>query len=400
MAIPVDQIAEKALLQMAALGYSASTITHYRSYFNCISKQYSQSGCSLDAIKKWAEKTTASNGKPFKQITLYARKKVVSIILDYISDGVIDLSPRRTHKNHPLLSSSELNNSLAAFDKQNRDKGLSEATRTIYLRLAKNFCFYLETTLAIDEIDKIIPQNVLGFISFMTKKWPGADTEHILTNFRPYLKFLGKTELIDSLKLIRSYKNHPIIDVLEESEERALIEVCKSDVLTYRDRAVVLISLTLGLRGTDIAELTLKSLDWRTFTIHICQHKTKEPISLPMVPMLAECLAHYLLEERPDAPTDRVFITHNPPYRPLTGTASVSAIIRRAAHAAGLNKNASAHLLRHNIASKMVCAGTEFSVVSGVLGHKNPFTTKGYITTDMEGLSLCILDDPLKECRS
>ena len=50
------------------------------------------------------------------------------------------------------------------------------------------------------------------------------------------------------------------------------------------------------------------------------------------------------------------------------------------------------HLLRHSLADELVNSGSDLAIVSKILGHKDPETTLGYLSANIEQLRECALD--------
>lgn len=63
--------------------------------------------------------------------------------------------------------------------------------------------------------------------------------------------------------------------------------------------------------------------------------------------------------------------------RPLT-TRSVQRACRRAAHAAGLDKNVTVHTLRHSFATHLLEQGVDIRVIQDLLGHRHITATTRY----------------------
>ena len=66
-----------------------------------------------------------------------------------------------------------------------------------------------------------------------------------------------------------------------------------------RDYAMMVLAAQSGLRACDVVRLELGSINWRTREICLTQHKTGEPLSLPLEPESGNAIADYILNGRP-----------------------------------------------------------------------------------------------------
>lgn len=81
-----------------------------------------------------------------------------------------------------------------------------------------------------------------------------------------------------------------------DDEERLLKQL---DHESKRTRAIVLLALRLGLRDSDICNLTFQAIDWKDDKIRLLQKKTGEPLVLPLLPDIGNALMDYILNDRP-----------------------------------------------------------------------------------------------------
>jgi integrase len=149
------------------------------------------------------------------------------------------------------------------------------------------------------------------------------------------------------------------------------------------------------MRSCDIINLHIADIEWRSKCITIIQHKTGNPLTIPLLPVVGNAISEYLLEERPDCEYNHVFVRTVAPFCPLVDHSSVYEIIRKVFVVAGASETAcGTRKLRHNAASKMLKAGCTLPVIAASLGHAAPDTTNIYLTTDDEVLKECILPLP------
>ena len=151
-----------------------------------------------------------------------------------------------------------------------------------------------------------------------------------------------------------------------------------------RDFAIVLTAASLGVRCQEMAALRLQDLDWKQQSVRFQQAKNDSLLRLPLSRPLIEALADYLKNERPAAsPHREVFLRLTAPHTPLH-PGSVSGLIQRRMGQAGLS--ASAHQLRHTLASEMLRAGVSYSTLQELLGHRHLTSTLVYTKIDLTQL--------------
>jgi integrase len=212
---------------------------------------------------------------------------------------------------------------------------------------------------------------------------------------RPFLKFTGQIALVMAVEGLRFERPRIILDVLTEAETTAIMDVLSSGAISARDRGIVLLAMTTGLRACDIVGLQLADLDWRGDRICLVQKKTGNPLVLPLLPVVGNAISEYLLDGRP-ATTDRhVFLRQVAPHVGLTDHGAVYAVMKRVFALAGIGPGrCGARLARHSVASKMLTAGTPSPTISAVLGHVDPSSADRYLSTDADGLRSCVLPLP------
>ena len=125
----------------------------------------------------------------------------------------------------------------------------------------------------------------------------------MVSNFRPFLKFTGRSDLVRAAGLAGVKRSHPTLPVLGDDDQRLVVQACASGAVSARDAAITLLALTTGLRACDIIGLHLSDIDWRSRTAEIVQQKTHNPLTVPLTELVVVKLADYVLDDRP-ASTD------------------------------------------------------------------------------------------------
>ena len=292
----------------------------------------------------------------------------------------------------PMPKSSALLDALVEYDRSNHGRGLAEGTCDYYWRLAREYTVYLEHN-GIRCLDDAGPDSVLGFTSDIMRRWKGTDGQHLASNFRPFLKHLGKLDLVEALKLAGLSRRHGIVPMLDDAGEEAVARACCDRLVPVGDAAITLLALTTGMRACDIVNLKLENIDWHASAATIIQQKTGNPLIVPLAPAVLGMLAEYVLEQRPDTESSNVFVRTKAPHVPYRDHAAIYAATSRTMRAAGVEGGGTL-LLRHNAASRMLRAGAALPVISAVLGHAGPDATNVYMEADEGRMRSCVLPLP------
>ncbi len=158
--------------------------------------------------------------------------------------------------------------------------------------------------------------------------------------------------------------------------------------LALRDVAIIETAYAAGLRISEIASLTIGSVDLRRGEVRVTGKGRKERVSLLGRPARA-ALARYLEAARPvlasraaGGPSDAagpdrgvLFLNH------LGGPLGVRGMRYRLELlrvAAGLPEGVSPHTLRHSFATHLLDGGADLRVVQELLGHESLATTQLY----------------------
>jgi integrase/recombinase XerD len=156
------------------------------------------------------------------------------------------------------------------------------------------------------------------------------------------------------------------------------------DPLGFRDRAMLELLYSCGLRSLELCRLSIYDLDLEKCFVSVKQGKGKKDRVVPVGKAAANYVGEYLRAVRPvllaDNPKavegiDRLFL--NSEGRGMRRTV-LYRIIKRYAYAAYLPEHTSAHSLRHACASEMLRGVASVRHVQEMLGHAQLTTTQLY----------------------
>jgi integrase/recombinase XerC len=158
-----------------------------------------------------------------------------------------------------------------------------------------------------------------------------------------------------------------------------------------RDKALILVMYSGGLRISELAALSLKKIEADFSGGRVIGKGGKER-QIFFSGEAREALAAYLPERQarlkalgPDgkSPTDKLFVNRKGGAISVPG---IRWIVSRYAERSGLGKNIHPHSLRHSFATHLVNSGCDVRVVQELLGHASLSTTQRYTHVDMERL--------------
>ena len=218
----------------------------------------------------------------------------------------------------------------------------------------------------------------------------------VVSNFRPFLVFVGRRDLVTAIGLAGIRRPHKILPIVKEEDVIRVTQACTGPgVVSARDASITWLALLAGLRACDIIDLRLGDIDWYAGTVSFVQQKTRGPLTLPLPDLVLSRLAEYVLNERPSCDGDHVFLRSLAPHTPLNDHASIHQVITTVFRAAGVSDpRAGTRLLRHTAASRLLAVSTAMPTISAVLGHASIDSTSVYLSVDDERLRSCVLPIP------
>lgn len=179
----------------------------------------------------------------------------------------------------------------------------------------------------------------------------------------------GREEMVRDLPLRRLPQSLPT--VLSHEEVAALLKAAPGPGLKYR--AALSVSYGAGLRASEVCRLTPADIDSDRMMIRVEQGKGRKDRHVMLSPALLELLRAWWRQARPQG---WLF-----PGLPKTSPMSARALNRafhEALDAAGIEKKACLHTLRHSFATHLLEAGADVRVIQVLLGHAQLETTARY----------------------
>ncbi|HEY0944074.1 MAG TPA: site-specific tyrosine recombinase XerD [Opitutaceae bacterium] len=172
-----------------------------------------------------------------------------------------------------------------------------------------------------------------------------------------------------------------------EEVDRILAAPTGGDAHGLRDRAMLELFYSSGLRVSELAGLLLQQVDLEHGFVRVFGKGAKERI-VPLGGAARDALAAYLTAGR--AHFVKVKKTGSQFFLSERGTAisrqMVWVLVKKYARNAGVTKPVKPHLLRHSFATHLLGGGADLRAIQEMLGHANISTTQIYTAVEEKRL--------------
>ncbi len=397
----VAGIASVVVAQLRSAGYMESTIGQYEKTIKALAVFVAEQGgvYTPELGARFAAMTTSPRTGRFSAQRRSDYRRLIAVFDSYVLTGRVDFSTRKRGGGGAVPATDEFVELADAWEAEMARRGLAPATCEAYGRIACGYLVFLESR-GVGSVPEADGASVLEFLESLTDRWARSSLFWVVSNLRPFLQFTGRIELVEAVGMAGITRPHRIVPVLSEADEVRVVQACLSGSVRARDAAITLLALTTGLRSCDLVALRLGDIDWRTQTASIVQQKTHNPLTVPLTPAVVDRLATYVLEERPAASDDHVFLRCTAPHRRLGDHAAIHWTAGVFARAGVTEFKGGTALLRHNAASRLLRASVPLPTISAVLGHASADSTNTYLSVDRDRLLGCVLDVPAPAARS
>ncbi|MFZ5775624.1 MAG: tyrosine recombinase XerC [Thermodesulfobacteriota bacterium] len=246
-------------------------------------------------------------------------------------------------------------------------------------------------------IAAITPQAVRAHVHGLNRRNKASSVARKLSALRTFFRFLIRRGalVVDPVSAIATPRQERHIPVfLTVDEVFSLLEAPGADdPFAARDRAILEILYSTGLRVAELAALDLERLDLDQGMVRVRGKGGKERL-VPVGDPAVESVRQYLPQRerlcrerlaRGDA-SERQAVFLNSRGGRLT-TRSVERLVGLYAQRAGIANRVTPHALRHSFATHLLEMGADLRTVQELLGHASLSTTQRYTHLNLDHLS-------------
>lgn len=220
--------------------------------------------------------------------------------------------------------------------------------------------------------DREVSQNYVYLVTVVLKK---------------FFSFAG----VDALVNVKSPKRTKSLPkALNEDEIKVLLAApdkldtglssIYSESVKARNKLIMTLLYSSGLRVSELVNLEVKDLDLDERTIHIRGKGEKDRVVL-FDHNTRDSVKVYMRNRGFDS--KYLFVNR---YGNCLTVRYIQKMIKQYAHAAGIKKKVTPHILRHSFATHLLKKGMDIRAIQRLLGHSNVSTTQIYTSVDMDTL--------------
>ncbi|WP_019615871.1 site-specific tyrosine recombinase XerD [Psychromonas ossibalaenae] len=264
------------------------------------------------------------------------------------------------------------------------ERGLSKNTLDSYrhdLRLVEDFLHNNSRTLTNADFSDL--SDYFSFRLNCDKEYKNSSTARLMSALRRFYQYLCREKIREddpSAKLQSPKTIKPLPKSLSESEVDGLLSAPElSDVVQFRDKAMLELLYATGLRVTELVGLTMEEINLQQGVVRITGKGNKTRL-VPLGEEAVYWVERYLEEARAELlkgqSSDILFPSRR---AKIMVRQTFWHRIKFYAQVCGIDKEAlSPHVLRHAFATHLLNYGADLRVVQMLLGHSDLSTTQIY----------------------
>ncbi len=274
------------------------------------------------------------------------------------------------------------------------ERNVSEHTKTAYVADVKEFAGFLINNNFIKKQDEVIdikPEIIRQYLSYLyLQKIKKVTVNRKVSSLRAFYKYVLRTgkinknpvEMIQTLKTEKYMPNFLSVDEMLE----LLKPQADRSSSGLRNRAILEMFYSCGLRLSELAGLDLRDLDFSQRLVKVRGKGRKERI-VPVGGPALDAVADYLQQtselrknKYEDVSKKPLFL--NPDGKRIS-TRSIARIVDKATSRSGIGRKISPHALRHSFATHLLNAGADLRSIQELLGHESLSSTQKYTAVNI-----------------
>lgn len=256
------------------------------------------------------------------------------------------------------------------------EKKYSKNTVDSYNRDLKKANQYLKK-----DFPKLTKKDFQNYIQNLSKEESSSSVSRNISTLKSFYKFLELNKYIKTNPLTTISNPKPrkkLPKVLSEEEVEKLLDINLNNSFDYRNKAMLELMYSSGLRVSELINLTVNDIDFKNAYVRVFGKGSKERI-VPLNDYAIEALNNYTLNHRKSlfkhGENNYLFLNNHGNKMTRQGFFK---ILEKIAKEKGIKSDLSPHTLRHSFASHLLKHGADLRSIQELLGHSDISTTQIY----------------------
>ena len=282
-------------------------------------------------------------------------------------------------KNKKLLSDYIIE--LKTIKQRDKDTTVNSYSEDIYKYLE-----YMESKNISSALD-ISYNNLLDYLKYLDdNKYEVSSVARKIVSIKAFHKYLSENynvvDISTKINTPKFYRKLPNILTIEEVDN--LLDIKLDTPFDYRNKAMLELMYSSGLRVSELINLELSDIDLNNNYVRCFGKGSKERI-VPVGEYSSKYLSIYINEYRDSMKkgyyTEKIFLNNHGKEMTRQGFFK---IIKKIAKDKDINKNITPHMLRHSFATHLLNNGADLRTIQEMLGHSSISTTQIYTNVTNE----------------
>jgi integrase/recombinase XerC len=266
---------------------------------------------------------------------------------------------------------------------------LSDLAQFRNFLLERNLCLNAGDAVDFRRVDVYV---VRAYLASLTKSRKKSSMGRKLAALKTFFRYLVATGYLESdpLRLIHSLKQEkPLPSFLSVDDVFRLLSVNNgTGALESRDRAILEVFYSTGIRVSELVGLNWSDIDFQLGIVRVIGKGAKERI-VPIGEVALQALGAYSQEVRKK--WNFACKRESPVFLNNRGgritTRSVARVVDKHLRRAGIPVKMGPHGLRHSFATHLLNSGADLRVIQELLGHASLSTTQRYTHLNLDQLT-------------
>lgn len=264
------------------------------------------------------------------------------------------------------------------------EKKYSENTISSYKRDLNKTNTYIKKDFA-----KLNKKDIQNYIQKISKSENASSVSRCISTLKSFYKFLELNKYTNKTPLTtitnpKTVKKLP--KILSEEEIEKLLDINLKTDFDYRNKAMLELMYSSGLRVSEIINLNVNDIDLSNASVRIFGKGSKERI-IPLNDYAIDALNNYILNHRRSlfkhGESNYLFLNNHGNKMTRQGFFK---ILEKIAKEKGIKSELSPHTLRHSFATHLLKHGADLRSIQELLGHSDISTTQIYTHITSERL--------------